>query len=169
MKSVDGGGGCAVTVTTSTTIVGEDSSTQTIGPETPLILQEWRIQVQWASTDLSLFESTPVSTTSSSVSSKGTRKPSGDASASNAQHDSHLSTAAKAGIGVGVGIACVLLLVAVIFFLRARKRQHRKFASEGSNAPSVQQLHSNPVYEVDAQDRKPELEAKAARTELEGT
>ena len=169
MTSVDGGAGCAATITTSTTIVGEDSTTQTIGPEEPLILQEWRIQVQWASTDLSLFESASASATSNSGSSEDTPKPSASASAPNDEEHSELSTAAKAGIGIGVGIPCVLLLLALVFFLRKRKQKQRRLANPTSNEPQVQQLQSSPVSEADTQARRPELEAKATRAELEGT
>lgn len=167
MTSVDGGPGCAATITTATTIVGGDSATQTVGPDVPLVLQEWRIQIQWASTDLSLFAS--ASTTSNHGSSEDTPKPSGSASQPNDEEHSGLSIAAKAGIGVGVGVVCVLLALAIVFFLRKRKQQQRRLANPRSNEPQVQHLQSSPVYEADTQARRPELEAKATRAELEGT
>jgi LPXTG-motif cell wall-anchored protein len=111
-----------------------------------------QIDVQWASSDLSLF--TPASapvlpaasiskfealTTSAATSTlqSGTQTSSPTSKASAGSNG--LSTGAEAGIGVGIAIAVLLLISGIIYFVFRRRRRNKNAALQraGSTEPYV--------------------------------
>ena len=94
------------------------------------------------------------------------------------QHESGLSTGAKAGIGVGVGVGVLLIIGALIFFLRRRRRgpsnsEPKTEKVQVPEATTIAELRGEsrpPVHELHNPADKPELVGSYTPTnELAGT
>lgn len=99
-------------------------------------------------------------------------------SESSVQHESGLSTGAKAGIGVGVGVGVLLIIGALIFFLRRHRRgpSNSEPKTEKEQVPettTIAELRGEsrpPVHELHNQTDQPELVGSYTPTnEMAGT